>query len=243
VQLGKFNFLEAKSFAEDGLSLTDGEKQVLLPSKYVNPDMEIGQKIKVFVYKSSDGKWLATTRMPRAVVNDFKPLRVKETTKYGAFLDWGLDKDLFVPFAEQLHRLRKGETVVAYIKIDELTERIFATVKIRKYLIDGRQNLEEKEEVNLVVYAESDVGFSVVINNKYDGLVHLDDAYIDLEIGQELIGYIKKVRHDGKVDVTLRRDGLHGMDDAREQLLTKLIEWEGFIPYTDKTDPMSSAQR
>lgn len=237
MQLGNYNLLEAVAFTKDGLIFSDGENRVLLPGKYLKNDIKIGQKKELFVYKNSDGKWLATTRTPKAVLHDFKALRVKETTKYGAFLDWGLEKDLFVPFSEQLHRLRKGEIVVAYIKLDEQTERLIATVKVRKYLKDGRHQLEEKEQVQILVYAESDVGYSVVINNRFDGLVHLDDAFAELEIGQELTGYIKKVRHDGKVDVTLQRSGIKGMDDARDQLLSKLEEWDGFIPYTDKTSP------
>ena len=235
--LGDYNLLEAKNFEKNGLILTDGENTILLPSKYLGQDIKIGQQLKLFVYKNSKGMLMATTRVPKAIVNDFAALRVKETTKYGAFLDWGLEKDLFVPFSEQLHRLRKGETVVAYILYDDKTDRLVATAKIRKYLKDGRQNLQEKEEVPLLVYGESDLGYSVVIQNKYDGLIHQDDIFFDIHIGDALTGYIKKVRHDGKVDVTLQRSGVKGMTDARDHLLAKLEEWDGFIPYTDKTDP------
>ncbi len=237
MHLGDYNLLEAKNFEESGLILTDGENSVLLPSKYLRQDIKIGQQLKLFVYKNSKGMLMATTRAPKAIVNDFAALRVKETTKYGAFLDWGLEKDLFVPFSEQLHRLRKGETVVAYILYDDKTDRLVATAKIRKYLMDGRQNLQEKEEVPVLVYGESDLGCSVIIQNKYDGLIHQDDIFFDIHIGDALTGYIKKVRHDGKVDVTLQRSGVKGMTDARDQLLAKLEEWDGFIPYTDKTDP------
>jgi uncharacterized protein len=238
IYLGKLNNLHAIRKAPFGIYLgeKDSDETVLLPNRYVPEDLKIDDPIEVFIYKDSEDRIVATTRTPKVLLHQFATLEVKDVTHIGAFLDWGLEKDLFLPFAEQQSRVKKGDQVTIYLYLDSDTERLIASAKIRECL-EEKITVQVGEEVDLLIDRKSDLGFQVIINNKHIGLLFSNEVFQPLNKGEQLKGFIKTIREDGKIDVSLQKQGYSQINTSQELLLKKLEENDGVLFLTDKSPP------
>lgn len=237
LKIGEFNELEVLKETDFGVYLISDEDEILLPKKYVPEGLAVGDKINVFIYKDSEDRLVATTITPKAKVGDIAYLEVKDTNRYGAFLDWGLEKDLLVPFSEQKMKMVAGNKYFVKVYFDEKSKRIAATSRINKYISKEVSDLKEGEEVDLLVYKFTELGVSVIINSKYMGIVYKNDIFIRIDVGDKLKGYISKIREDGKIDVSIRKRGFNKVIESKETILQKLQETNGFLPLTDKSSP------
>lgn len=240
LQIGNYNKLAITRITSSGAYFKTDIGDVLLPLRLLPESAGVGALLDVFVYIDSEERLTATTKRPRAVVGEFALLKVKETTTVGSFLDWGLEKDLLLPFGEQIEPVRRGDLVLVMIYLHS-SGRIAASAKLDKFIkpIDGC--LQEGDEVDLLVYAFTDLGAKVVINNSFGGLIFNSELVIKPKIGVRLTGYIKKVREDGKVDITLRQSGAVAIEKDREILLAALLKSGGCLPLTDKSTPEAIA--
>lgn len=239
LEIGNFNELEVEKETHSGVFLKSEVGNIHLPKKYVPEEIQIGDLLKVFIYTTKEGL-LATTLIPKAKVGEFAYLEVKDVNRYGAFLDWGLDKELFVPHNEQgRHRMEKGSKYIVRIYLDKITKRITATTKIYKFIEEEEIALSEGEEVNLLIYKFTDLGATVIINNRYLGVVYKNDLYQDLRVGDRTTGYINKIRSDNKIDVSIRKSGRAGVEDAKNIILSELKNNNNFLPLNDKSSPES----
>ncbi|MEA5138067.1 CvfB family protein [Arcicella rigui] len=237
LQLGKYNRLEVIKELDFGMYLDgfDGE-EILIPRVYIPEGTQIGQFLDVFIYRDSEDRLIATTLKPFATVGEFAYLKVKDVSKLGVFLDWGLMKDLLVPFGEQLSKMGVGRSYLVYIYVDEETQRIVASAKIDKFLPKDEIQLEYNQQVDILPYEYTDLGVKVLINNCKIGVIYKNEIFKDVKFGEFTIGYIKKVREDGKIDISLVKQGFDRIDNIKQQIYNKLTEENGFLPYTDKTD-------
>lgn len=237
LQLGKYNRLEVIKELDFGMYLDgfDGE-EILIPRVYIPEGTQIGQFLDVFIYRDSEDRLIATTLKPFATVGEFAYLKVKDVSKLGVFLDWGLMKDLLVPFGEQLSKMGVGRSYLVYIYVDEETQRIVASAKIDKFLPKDEIQLEYNQQVDILPYEYTDLGVKVLINNCKIGVIYKNEIFKDVKFGEFTIGYIKKVREDGKIDISLVKQGFDRIDNIKQQIYDKLTEENGFLPYTDKTD-------
>lgn len=235
MELGKFNTLKANRRTDNGVYLIDDKNQeVLLPNKYAE-GVEEGDEISVFIYTDSEDRLVATTLTPLIQYYDFACLKVKDVNRYGAFLDWGLEKDLLVPFSEQKTRMEEGRWYVVFLYLDEQTNRLVASGKVEDFFERENITVAEGDEVDLLVYNKTDLGFNVVVNNMHTGLLHHSDVFRILSRGDKLKGYIKKIREDDKLDVVLQKPGASSIEPNAEKILNLLKENEGFIGLTDKS--------
>jgi predicted RNA-binding protein (virulence factor B family) len=238
MQLGKINKLTIKRFAPPGAYLIDlQENEVLLPNKYLTPDMEEGTEVEVFVMKDSSERLVCVTEKPYILLGDCVYLDVVEVNPFGAFVDWGLDKDLFVPFAEQRTRLEIGDRYLFTLLYDFETDRLFGSMKIKKVLIPCTDISMEGQEVDLLICDEGKLGRNVIVNKRYEGLIFKDQQNQPLQREQECKGYIAKVREDGKLDIRLEVPNDSRYDAAEQKILDTLTAQEGFLALTDKSDP------
>jgi predicted RNA-binding protein (virulence factor B family) len=239
--MGKFNRLEIKRLSRAGAYLASEVGEILLPGKYLPVDAKAGDSIRVFIYPGSDGRPAATTLTPKALLGEFAFLEVKDTGRHGAFLDWGLEKDILVPFSEQPERMKKGGKYVVRVYLDD-SGRIAASAKIRKFLEERNASLREGDEVELMIYEFTDLGAKVIINNRYTGLLFRDKLYGERTPGERLTGYVKKIRDDKKIDVTLRKSGSHEMAEAKAKILRVLVAKGGYLSLNDKSSPEMIAE-
>lgn len=237
LELGKFNTLKIARKVDFGVFLSSGSDEVLLPKKYLEPDMEIGTEVEVFIYKDSEDRTIATTQKPFAQVGEFAFLRVKEVNSFGAFMDWGLEKDLLVPFREQDKKLEAGKSYVVYVYVDKLTKRIAASAKINRYAKNEEMLLSENEEVDLLLFKQTDLGYGAIINNLHQGLIYKNEVFTNLAVGDKVKGWIKTLREDGRIDLRLQKVGFELSDDAQEIILKKLSEKNGFLALSDASEP------
>ena len=236
--LGDYNNLEIVKRVSFGLYLDgDEDGEILLPAKYVPEGYDIGDIIKVFVYLDNEERLVATTEEPLAKVGDFALLRVAWTNDYGAFLDWGLLKDLFVPFSEQEGKMVKGNSYLVYVTIDRKSYRIYASARLDKFLSRTKPPYETDEEVDIIVWRRTDLGWKVIVNGNHSGLVFANEVFRDLKTGDRLKGYVKRVRTDGKIDIALQRHGVAGDDDSSMRLLSAIEAQRGFLPLNDNSSP------
>jgi len=240
LQVGNYNQLAIARITATGAVFTSDKGDVLLPLRLVPTGAEVGTTLDVFVYVDSDGRLTATTKRPRAVVGEFALLKVKEATTVGSFLDWGLEKDLLLPFGEQLEPVRRGDQVLVWIYLHD-SGRIAASAKLEKFIRPVDDTLTEGAEVELLVYACTDLGAKVIINNRFGGLIFHTELVVKPSCGEHLRGYVKKIRDDGKVDVTLRKGGATEAAKDRDILLDALAAHNGFLPLTDKSSPEAIA--
>ena len=237
VQVGMYNTLKVSRKVEFGFYLDDGSDGLLLPKRFAPKGLRIGDEIKVFVYHDSDNRLIATTQKPAGVVGDVVQLKCVDTTAHGAFLDWGLMKDIFVAKSQQLARMHKGGEYLVKIYIDEQTGRIAATEKVEKQLSNDALTVKETEEVDLYVQRESDLGYVMIINGKHIGLLHANEVYRNLEVGDKLKGYIKAISADNKIDLVLDKPCYERVSQEEEKILSLLKTHKGFLPYHDKSSP------
>ncbi len=214
------------------------EEEILLPNKYVPKEFKIGDKMTVFVYLDHEERPVATTLEPYIYLNEFALLRVNYINQFGAFMDWGLEKDLFVPFKEQARPMEKGKRYLIYMYTDEKTGRLVGTSKTNQFLKNEDIKVEKGEEVDLIVSHITEVGINVIINEAYKGLVYKDEVYDDaIRTGDRLIGYIKLVRPDNKIDVTLQKPGYENVEPNAEKILDELRASRGFLRLNDDSHP------
>ena len=235
-KLGELNILKRSGV---GLFLSDESgEEVLLPNKYCTEEMKPGEKVKVFIYRDSEGRKVATTLTPKIFLHEFALLKVSAVTGVGAFLDWGLEKDLMVPFREQKQKMEEGRWYIVYLDLDEKTDRLFASNRLERYLENDELTIKEGDEVDLVIQQKTDLGYAVIINHKHKGLVFDNEVFKEVRIGDRQKGFVKKIRDDKKVDVSLQALGYKGANDANSELiLQQLKENDGFLPITDKSTP------
>lgn len=238
IEIGKENTLRILRSSEPGLYLIDEDgNEVLLPNKYVPEEYQKGSEINVFIYKDSEDRLVATTRKPLAMVGDFACLNVLAVNNFGAFLDWGLEKDLMVPFREQLGKMEVGQTHIVYLFVDPRTERIVATSKFEDHIRAVGTELSEGDEVQLLIGPRSDLGIKVIINNGYLGLVYHNEVFKPIRTGDKTTGYVKKIREDGKIDIALERQGYESVEPNAQKILALLNEHGGSLEISDKSPP------
>ena len=240
LRLGDYNTLRIVKTVDFGLYLDGGEEgEILLPQRYVTKDMHIGDEIEVFLYLDQEERPVATTERPYAKVGEFAYLEVAWVNQFGAFLKWGLMKDLFCPFREQKKRMEQGHSYIVYIKVDEDSYRLMATAKVEKYLsvptINDLPSLQHGAEVDILVWQKTDLGFKVIINNKFQGLIFENQIFQPLHSGMRLKAYVDHVRQDGKIDIVLQQTGRQQTLDFAEVLLRYLYENDGYCNLGDKS--------
>lgn len=236
MKIGQYHTLKVDRLTQPGAYLTDDITDVLLPTKYIPVGTKAGDVLTVFVYRDSEGRIISTTKKPYAIVNQFAYLKVNDTNDVGAFLEWGIDKDLLMPFREQKQKLRKHQWVLVYVFLDEKTDRIAATAKVAKYFSEELA-INEGDQVNLLVAEHTDLGVNVVVENAYKGLIYENDLFHDLLEGDRITGFVKKIRPDNKLDITLRKEGYENLEEGAEKILKELKKNDGFLPLHDKSDP------
>jgi predicted RNA-binding protein (virulence factor B family) len=237
MHLGVKNTLRVLRGTSVGMYLGDKEgNDVLLPKKYIPDDLIVGDDIEVFIYKDSEDRIIATTLEPKVQLNQFAYLQVMAVTGIGAFLDWGLEKDLFVPFKEQNKKLNTGDWCAVYVYLDEDTDRLVGSCKVNKFFEKDNIDLTEGEEVDLFVFEETSLGLNVVINNKYKGLIYENEIFQRVKLGSRIKGYIKQLREDNRIDVSLQKQGYANVEPNAQKILEKLKTSEGFLDVTDKSD-------
>jgi predicted RNA-binding protein (virulence factor B family) len=237
IKVGEYNTLKIARAFDFGMYLGEGKDVVLLPKRFVPPGVEPGDTLKVFVYHDSENRLIATTQQPKGIVGDIVKLRVVSVTKQGAFMDWGLMKDLFVPKSKQLEGMRIGGDYIVKIYLDEQTGRVAATEKIEPFLSNEQLTIKERDEVDLLVYRRTDIGYVVIINNQHTGVLHFNDIYQDIQPGDYLKGYIKNIRENNKIDVGTGKIGYQRVEDEAGKVMRLLKENNGYLPYNDKSAP------
>lgn len=235
-EIGKLNKLVVLKELDFGVYL-DGQDQgeILMPIRYVHMDLKIGDSVDVFVYLDSEDRIIATTEKPFALVGDFALLEVVSVNGIGAFLDWGLMKDLFVPFREQKQKMEVGYSYVVHIYVDEQSGRIVGSAKVENFLDKTPPEFKEGQEVDLIIYTQTDIGYKAIVNNTHTGVLFDSDVFRTLHRGERTKGYIKKIRPDQKIDLLLDRPGYEKVDELSKKILDKLKEEKGYIALSDKS--------
>ena len=237
MKIGQYNTLKIDRDTQVGLFLTDGKDDVLLPNKYVPKVFELGEEIIVFVYLDHEQRPVATTLEPYILLNEFALLRVNYVNQVGAFMDWGMEKDILVPFKEQARPMEKGKRYLVYLYMDEKTNRLVASSKTNQFLSNDELTVENGEEVELIVSHITEVGINVIINEKHKGLLYKDQVYDDIRTGDRLRGYIKNIRPDNKIDVALQMQGYQAIEPNAEKILSELRASRGFLRLNDNSHP------
>ncbi len=236
LKLGQVNTLTVVKSVDFGMYLDGGEAgEILLPQRYVPQGCQPGDELDVFIYLDSEERLIATTQMPLAVVGDFAYLKVAWVNNYGAFLDWGLMKDLFVPFREQKIKMQKDRSYIVHLHIDEETYRIMASAKVERFLSEEFPPYQEGEEVEILVWQKTELGFKVIVDNQFAGLVYDSEVFQYIHTGDRLKAYVKQVREDGKLDISLQKHGKAAVTDFSSVLLNYLKEHSGRTSLGDKS--------
>ena len=237
IELGKYNQLEVVKEVDFGLYLDgsdDGE--ILLPSRYVPEGTKVGDMLNVFIYLDNEERLVATTLDPYAQVGQFAYLEVAWVNQYGAFLNWGLMKDLFVPFREQKLKMQVGRKYIVHVHLDEESYRIMASAKVEHFLSDEKPEYNAGEEVDILIWQRTDLGYKAIIDNKFSGLLYENEIFQPISVGMQMKAFIKQVREDGKIDLELQQGGMKKVKDFSDTLLAYIKEQRGFIRFTDKSD-------
>ena len=236
IELGKFNQLEVVKQVDFGMYLDGGEEgEILLPTRYVPEDCKVGDWLNVFLYLDNEERLIATTLTPLVQVGEFACLEVSWVNQFGAFLNWGLMKDLFVPFSEQKMKMQVGNKYVIHAYIDDESFRIVASAKVDRYLSKEKAPYQPGEEVNILIWQKTDLGFKAIIENMYSGLLYDSEIFQTLHMGDTLKAYIKQVREDGKIDLILQKPGFEKVDDFSKTLYHYIADHGGRIGLNDKS--------
>lgn len=238
IQIGKYNTLKIVKDLDFGLYLDGGnDLEILLPARYVPKNVKPGDEIEVFIYHDNEGRLIATTARPYATVGEFKFMEVKSANQIGAFLDWGIMKDLLVPFKEQKMEMKEGRWYLVYVRLDHVTQRIMASARIDKFLNNTPPIYEVNQEVDILIADETEIGYKVIINNSHWGLIYHNEVFQRLEKGEERKAYIKEVREDEKIDVSLTKLGFEKVGGVASIILDSLEAQGGFLGVHDKSEP------
>ena len=236
IELGKFNQLEVVKEVDFGLYLDGGDEgEILLPTRYVPEDCKVGDMLNVFLYLDIDERLIATTLTPLVQVGQFACLEVSWVNQFGAFLNWGLMKDLFVPFSEQKMKMQVGNKYIIHAHLDDESYRIVASAKVERYLSKDMPDYAPGAEVDILIWQKTDLGFKAIIDNKYSGLLYENEIFRALETGMQMKAFVKQVREDGKVDLILQKPGFEKVDDFSKTLLEYIREHGGRINLNDKS--------
>jgi uncharacterized protein len=239
MRIGEINTLKILRGTGVGFYLGDEEgNDVLLPKKYIPDDKTVGDDIDVFIYKDSEDRIIATNLTPAAKVGEIACMRVAATSPIGAFMEWGLEKDLLVPFREQNHKLQPDEWAIIYVYLDEITQRLVGSTKLHKFFEnDENIPLTPDQEVNLILYEHTEIGFKAVINNKYRGMIYHNEIFQTIGWGDTVKAYVKEIRPDFLVDCSLQPLGHRNIEPNAQKILQKLKENEGTVSLSDASSP------
>ena len=238
IEIGKYHTLTIARERDQGLYLKDKEgDEVLLPNRYKPESFQFDDEIEVFVYLDNEERPVATTDNPTITRDEFAVLRCNEVTSIGAFLDFGLVKELFCPFKEQAFKMKKGQWYLVYCYLDEDSERLVASSKTKRFLDNSVLDVEKFQKVSVIISHPSDIGMNVIVNKKFAGLIHNDDLYKEVSIGDVYKGFIKKVHANNKLDITLREIGYKALEPNANKLLNILKDNNGYLPFHDKSNP------
>jgi predicted RNA-binding protein (virulence factor B family) len=244
VEVGKYNLLKVIRAVDFGVYLDDGADGILLPKRFVPTATSIGDELKVFLYHDGEDRIIATTQEPKGVLGDIVKLRAVTVTPQGAFLDMGLMKDIFVPKSKQIFDMRVNGDYLVKIYLDEQTGRIAATEKLEPYLSNEELTVKELEVVDLIVYRRTDIGYVCIINNQHTGVLHFNEIYRNIGVGDKFKGFIKKIypvsndKEDRfRIDVAAGKPGYNRVEDEAGKVLRLLMENDGYLPYNDKSKP------
>ena len=238
IQLGVFSNLRVSRGSAVGFFLIDEEgEEVLLHNKFVPNGLKLEDKISVFVYNDSEDRLIATTQTPKITLNNFALLKVIDAASFGAFMDWGLDKDLLVPFKEQAKKMYAHKSYVVYLFLDSVSDRLVGTTKINRYLDNTDCDLKQNDEVDLMVYEDFDLGYFVIINNKYKGLIYKNEIFTPVQIGYKLKGFVKQIKEGNLIDISLQKIGFENVDINSQMILDLLKKTNGVISLHDNSTP------
>jgi predicted RNA-binding protein (virulence factor B family) len=237
IQIGQNNIMRALRITSVGMYLGNDEgEELLLPNKYIPENFNVDDEIEVFIYKDSEDRLIATNLEPKIKLHEFACLVCKDVNNIGAFMDWGLEKDLLVPYREQAKKMEAGKRYPVYLYLDERTGRLAASSKIESFIEKQNVKLKAGEKVHLLICYTSDLGVNVIINNLYKGIIYHNDLFTHISIGDKVEGYIKNIREEGKIDVTLQKLGYSQVEDSAEKIVEKLKSSNGVLKLTDKSD-------
>jgi predicted RNA-binding protein (virulence factor B family) len=237
IKVGDFNDLKVSREVDFGVYLDDGKDGILLPKRYVPAGAKVGDVVRVFIYHDSDDRLIATTQQPKGLVGEIVRLKAVSVTSQGAFLDNGLMKDLFVPRSKQLTQMYPNEYYIVRIYLDERTGRMTATEKIEQFLSNDSLTVKEMDLVNLMVLRRTEIGYVMIINHRHTGVLHFNEVFRDISIGDSFKGFIKKIYPDNRIDVVVGKPGYQKVEDEVQKVLDLLEENNGYLPYNDKSNP------
>lgn len=237
IKIGDDNTLKVARFTSVGLYLTDGEQDILLPNKYVPNDYDLGDELLVFVYLDHEERLVATTLEPLIYINEFALLKVNYINELGAFLNMGLEKDLFVPFREQARPMQEGKRYLVHMHLDPKSNRLVGSSKLNQFLENKEITVKEGQEVELIVSHITELGINVIINEKHKGLLYQNEVFEDFRTGDRIIGYIKTIRPDGKIDVSRKKVGFEGVMESADVVMQSLAQNNGFLGLSDSSHP------
>ena len=238
VQLGRYNDLRVVKLHEIGVFLDGGEYgEILMPRRYVPEGTQADDVIPAFVYRDSEDLIIATTLEPAGEVGDIVYLQCTQVNDFGAFMAWGLPKDLLVPYREQSKRMEEGQSYWVLIYLDNASQRITATSKLHKFINNTELHVVEGEEVELCVFDETDLGYKVIVNREHWGLIYRNEVFRPIKTGEILRGFVKKIRSENQLDIALQKQGFEGVQDESKKLMSVLREHKGFLPLNDKSSP------
>lgn len=237
IQVGIYHTLKVLRKVNFGFYLDDGEDGILLPNRFAHKALRVGDELKVFLYHDNEGRIIATTEFPKAIVGDIVLLKCVSITSAGAFLDWGIMKDLFVAKSQQLAGMHVGGEYLVKIYIDKQTNRVAATEKIDIQLNNETLTVKELDQVDLIAYRKTDIGYVMIINNTHIGVLHNNEVFRNIKIGDHLKGFIKKILPNNKIDIVLGKPGYQKVEDELDKIIRLLQENNGYLPYNDKSDP------
>ena len=236
--IGLMNELQVVKTVDFGIYLDGGPHgEILMPKRYVPEGCKPDDILNVFIYLDSEDRLLATNETPKVMVGQFALLKAVSVNNVGAFLDWGLPKDLLVPYREQQHRMETDHSYLVYVYLDDESQRIVATSKLDKCLDNIPNDYEVGEEVDLIIAGQTDLGYKAIIDNSHWGMLYRNEVFQDLKTGQQVKGFIKAIREDDKIDLSLEKEGYEKIDDISQSILNKLAANNGFLPLNDKSDP------
>ena len=238
LNLGQFNTLKANRQTDNGFYLTDDESnEVLLPNKYVPEDLSPGDTLTVFLYKDSEDMLIATTQTPKVSLGGYAILQAKAVGTFGAFFDWGLEKDLLVPYRQQANRIQEGNDYVVHLYLDEASQRLAGSTKINKTFTKKPEALKLGEQVELIAYSQTEIGISCIVNNAFQGLLFRNEIFESVKVPMQLTAYVKNIRPDYKIDLSLNRPGYQAVDDNVEKIIKALTANDGHLNLNDKSSP------
>ncbi|MDH4263483.1 MAG: S1-like domain-containing RNA-binding protein [Spirochaetia bacterium] len=243
LKIGDFNTLELVRFVDFGAYLESDDGDILLPKSKIPPNTMLGEMLDVFIYKDSENRLIATTTKPKIFINQCAFLEVMDVNKYGAFLDWGIENQLLVPYREQTTEMKTGLKYLVYLYLDKVSDRLVATMRIEKHLSKDTSSLSVKEKVDLHIYQKTPIGYKAIINQINIGLLYDSELMKEIHIGDHITGYIKTIREDGKIDLSLQPIGFDRLYSVSDIIMRELLKHNGFLPLNDKSSPENIKKR